>query len=104
MRFTGIIILVAFAIAAYVIGHNIFITIKENIALKEDIERVEKKVDSLFLDNQKIFHRLAAERDSIFQSMRIPVNEMKDIVDEVNSYKPPKTREEIRKELERLSQ
>lgn len=97
-----IIILIIVGIFLYVIGNKIYSNISEKILQKQDLHKIESKIDSIYLEYQKIYDILASERDSIEVRITENITNIYQIRNEVDTP-VNMTSDEILEELKRLA-
>lgn len=97
-----IIILIIVGIFLYVIGNKIYSNISEKILQKQDLHKIESKIDSIYLEYQKIYDILAFERDSIEVRITENITNIYQIRNEVDTP-VNMTSDEILEELKRLA-
>lgn len=102
MRVTVFIILVAISFLIYHYGNDVYNRIKYNLAQKRQIENLEQKLDSLYLENTKIIRTLSREKDSIYLIIRDYKHVTDTIYSNAETYVVPEEPDSIIKELERL--
>jgi hypothetical protein len=103
MKVGSIILLVIFALGVFILGRKLLNNIKTNTVQKVQLEKFEKKIDSMFLDNRNLILTLAKEKDSIYVEVKKNIYNLNTIITEVDSYIIPQKNDEIIKELKRLS-
>lgn len=96
-----IIILIIVGIFLYVIGNKIYSNISEKILQKQDLHKIESKIDSIYLEYQKIYDILAFERDSIEVRIVENITNIYQIRNEVDTPTNMAS-DEILEELKRL--
>lgn len=104
MARTGtIILLILISVGAFIYGSRALKNWKQKLVLKDQIEKIDKKIDSLFLENRKLIRTLSSEKDSIYYVIRETVNKMDTIYMKSEVYVVPEDSTEIINELKRLS-
>jgi|SRR5690554_4189639 len=104
MRSTVFIIVIAVAFVIYYYGKEVVQNIRHNIAQKEQLELVAKKLDSIYLENRNIVRKLSDEKDSVYLIIRENVLIMDTIYTKAINYEVPEESDEILKELRKFTQ
>lgn len=89
-------------VVVYIVGNKIYTNFSEKILLKQDLREIERKIDSIYLEYQKIYDILALERDSIEVRVIENITNINIIREDVGNEKNLSS-DEILSELKRLS-
>lgn len=96
-----IIIFVILAILLYIGGKRLYSGLVEKIESKRDVENIERKLDSIFLEYQKLYDILASEKDTVEVRIKESVTNIYKIREEPESS--DMTSDEILERLKFLS-
>lgn len=97
-----IIILIIIGVVVYIVGNKIYNSFSEKVLQKQDLREIERKIDSIYLEYQKIYDILALERDSIEVRVIENITNINIIREDVGNEKNLSS-DEILSELKRLS-
>lgn len=104
MRTGALIIIGAIAIAVFIYGKKLYNTIQTKIIEKEQFEKIENKLDSLFLDNEEIVRILSKQKDNVYRKIGSTARKMDTVYLEAKNYVVPDSDDEIIRELKKLTQ